>query len=139
MLVSREVGSGLIEANILETGEYIALALSKPLAVENLKLMPNPFSPFREIDGLPGLKIEFEVSSDAAPNPLLTVKIYNLEGNLVRLLRDQRPVPRGEIAVHWDGRTDDGAMARNGRYLVRVIVEDPVEKEDEMKSVILIK
>jgi len=139
LLVSREVGSGLIEANILETGEYIALALSKPLAVENLKLMPNPFSPFREIDGLPGLKIEFEVSSDAAPNPLLTVKIYNLEGNLVRLLRDQRPVPRGEIAVHWDGRTDDGALARNGRYLVRVIVEDPVEKEDEMKSVILIK
>jgi len=41
--------------------------------------------------------------------------------------------------VHWDGRTDDGALARNGRYLVRVIVEDPVEKEDEMKSVILIK
>ncbi len=129
----------MLEANILETGEYIALSISKPLAIDNLKLLPNPFSPYQEIDGRQGLKIEFDVSSRAAPNPLLSLKIYNLEGNLVRNLHDQTPFPRGHAIVYWDGKTDNGVWARNGRYLVRLILEDPTQREAELKSVVLIK
>jgi len=102
-------------------------------------MTPNPFSPFQEIDGQMGLKIQFDIASDAAPNPLLTLKIYNLEGNLVRLLHDQTPFPRGRNVIFWDGKADNGAMARNGRYLVRLILEDPADKKDTMKSVVLIK
>jgi hypothetical protein len=128
-----------VEANITTAGEYTALARAGALAIENVSLLPNPFSPFQEIDGRPGLKIQFDLSSNKAPNPLLSVKIYNLEGNLVRVLHDQTPFPRGPATIYWDGRADDGAFARNGRYLVRVILEDPSDSKDVMKSVVLIK
>lgn len=127
------------QASIFETGEYVALALARPLTIDNFRLLPNPFSPFQENDGQMGLEIAFDISSSAAPNPLLTVKIYNLEGNLVRLLHDQTPFTRGHATVHWDGKTDNGALARNGRYLVRVILEDPQGSKEQMKSVVLIK
>ncbi len=127
--------AGVLAAKILDTGEYLALAFSRPLAVENLSMLPNPFSPFVGR----GLELKFDISSAAAPAPLLTIKIYNLEGNLVRLLHDQTPFQRGPTIVNWDGMTDNRAMARNGRYLVRIIVEDPTEKRDVMKSVVLIK
>ncbi|MFQ5707431.1 MAG: carboxypeptidase regulatory-like domain-containing protein [bacterium] len=139
LFFSRDMGNDRLETNIFETGEYTSLAISKPLRIENIALYPNPFSPFQEIDGHPGLKIDFDLSSSAAPNPLFSIKIYNLEGNLVRLLHDQTPFPRGHSTVYWDGKTDNGSLARNGRYLVRLIVEDPADKRDEMKSVVLIK
>ncbi len=138
-LLGSSDASGLVAANIEATGEYVALALAKPLGIDNLVVTPNPFSPFVEVDGLPGLRIEFDLSSSAAPNPLLTLKIYNMEGNLVRLLHDHTPFPRGRSVINWDGRTDSGALARNGRYLVRAVLEDPADRTDEMKSVVLIK
>ncbi|MFQ5650982.1 MAG: carboxypeptidase regulatory-like domain-containing protein [bacterium] len=138
-LLASDDNAGLIRANIFETGEYVALAISKPLTIENFTLLPNPFSPHQQIDGMMGLKIAFDITSNVAPTPLLTVKIYNLEGNLVRLLHDQTPFQRGRTIVHWDGKTDNGLLARNGRYLVRVVLEDPADKRDKMKSVVLIK
>jgi len=128
-----------VEADITTAGEYTALAISKQLSIENITLMPNPFSPSQVVDGRNGLKIQFDISSNAAPNPLLTVKIYNLEGNLVRLLHDQTPFQRGPTSIYWDGRADAGGLARNGRYIVRVILEDPSGSTDIMKSVVLIK
>ncbi|MFQ5674998.1 MAG: FlgD immunoglobulin-like domain containing protein, partial [bacterium] len=129
----------LIETDIGDGGEYIAIAKSKSIAIENLSLLPNPFSPSQETQGRPGLKIEFDLSSSAAPNPLFSVKIYNLEGNLVRLLHDQTPFPRGRSVIFWDGRTDNGTLARNGRYLVRLTLEDPANHKDLLRSVVLIK
>lgn len=128
-----------LEAEITETGEYIAISMSRPIAIENLSLLPNPFSPFQENQGRQGLKIEFDLSSTAAPNPLFTLKIYNLEGNLVRLLHDQTPFLRGHSAIYWDGKTDNGIWARNGRYMVRLIIEDPSGQKEVIKSVVLIK
>jgi hypothetical protein len=121
------------------SGEYVALAEAKALGLENLTLLPNPFSPLSEASGGNGLKIEFDLSSDAAPNPLLTIKVYNLEGNLVRLLNDQTPVGRGRSTVFWNGQADNGTLARNGRYLVRLVIEDPVKREEVLKSIVLIK
>jgi len=130
---------GVVVANITETGEYAALALSKPLDIGDLTLLPNPFSPFVQTNGQNGLSMMFNISSDAAPTPLVTVKIYNLEGNLVRLLHDQTPFPKGHSIIHWDGRTDNALLARNGRYIVRVVVEDPAGKIEKIKSVVLVK
>lgn len=130
---------GLVSATILETGEYTSLAVARALTLENISLMPNPFSPHQEVDGVPGLRITFDLSSSAAPNPLFTVKIYNLEGNLVRLLHDQTPFSRGNSVLYWDGRADNGALARNGRYIIHFIVEDPSKRVEKMKSVVLIK
>ncbi|MFQ5602978.1 MAG: carboxypeptidase regulatory-like domain-containing protein [bacterium] len=139
LLASSEKGNNRIEANIFDVGEYVALALSKPLDIENFTLLPNPFSPEKEIDRQKGLKIEFDISSMAAPNPLLTVKIYNLEGNLVRVLHDQTPFPRGHSVLYWDGTTDKGSMGRNGRYIIQFILQDPSDKREKLKSVVLIK
>lgn len=138
-LPSQVNSNNRVEADITTSGEYTALALSKKLSIENMTLLPNPFSPFQVVDGRNGLKIQFDISSNVAPTPLLTIKVYNLEGNLVRLLHDQTPFQRGPTTIYWDGRADNGALARNGRYLLRVILEDPSGSTDVMKSVVLIK
>jgi len=131
--------NNLIEASIYAAGEYVAASIAKPLAIDNLTLLPNPFSPHQEIEGRPGLKIEFDIASDAAPNPLVSLKIFNLEGNLVRELHDQTPFARGRNVVYWDGKADNGMLARNGRYLVQLVLEDPADKKRKMRSVVLIK
>ena len=122
-------------------GLYTVIAGAKPLAIENLVFTPNPFSP----EGQYPLSVEFELQS-LYPNVWLTVEVYNMVGQHVRTLIDRLSVEKGVYArnggvgsIIWDGMTDDGRKARNGRYLVRVIAEDPEGRKEELKPVVLIK
>lgn len=51
----------------------------------------------------------------------VTVSIVDDEGRIVRRLLDGGKVPkRKRITLWWDGRTEDGALAPDGRYRVRI-------------------
>jgi hypothetical protein len=51
----------------------------------------------------------------------VSVSIVDGEGRIVRRLVDGRPlVERKRLVLFWNGRTDDGAVARDGSYRVRV-------------------
>ena len=116
--------------------QYAVVAESEPLKISELSFTPNPFSP--QIGD--GLTISYRLSSDNAGAPFVTIKIYNLTGILVRTLKDNEPQPKGEqINVPWDGLTDSGREARNGRYLVHIQAKDARKKEEALKSVVLIK
>lgn len=55
------------------------------------------------------------------PHPLrLSVRIYNVAGQLVRLIGDQQ-VPAGLTAWEWDGRNDSGALVGNGMYFIQIV------------------
>jgi hypothetical protein len=72
-----------------------------------LQAFPNPFNP--------STKIQFSMPAEG----LVTLRIYNLQGQLVRdLLHEQRPA--GTHTVTWDGRDDRGIVAASGIYFVRL-------------------
>ena len=122
-------------------GLYTVVIDAQPLDIENLVFTPNPFSPMGEYP----LSIEFTLHS-LYPRPYLTVEIFNMVGQHVCTLLDRVPMDKGEYAreggvgsLIWDGTTGQGRMARNGRYLIRIVAEDPEGSREELKPVVLIK
>lgn len=64
----------------------------------------------------------------------VTIKIYDLNGGLVRYLCNA-PAAVGSTPYPWDGRTDSGQVAASGLYLVRI--KGP--KTDVKEKIVLIK
>ncbi|MBN2092170.1 carboxypeptidase regulatory-like domain-containing protein [candidate division KSB1 bacterium] len=136
------ISSRTMQVPISQGGIYSLLDASEALALYDIRLIPNPFS--TEIDsdkdGEPGLAIHFVPSSEKTSRPLVTLKIYNLMGELVRELVVKEPMDKAyPTMVRWDGRTDHQYMARNGRYLLQMVIEDNTGKKEYLKSIILAK
>ncbi|MDI6740716.1 MAG: FlgD immunoglobulin-like domain containing protein, partial [Candidatus Edwardsbacteria bacterium] len=62
-------------------------------------------------------QIHYQLKADGA----VSLKVYNLAGQLVRTLVDGRQ-PSGAHSVHWNGRNDAGQSAANGVYVYRLAV-----------------
>jgi len=72
---------------------------------------PNPFNP--------STKIEYAVQQAGQ----VTIRVYNLRGEVVRTLVDtQRPI--GEYAAVWDGKNDVGSSVASGQYFYQLSVGD---------------
>lgn len=61
----------------------------------------------------------------------LTVQIYDVAGRLVATVADRR-FEEGDHRLQWDGRTDTGAAAPSGAYLVRLRGEQTESAENVM-------
>jgi len=128
-------------ARISHFSQYAVLKGSDPLNIKDVKLVPNPFTPYDPY----GLQIGFTLSSMDTRRPYVTVKIYNMAGELVRTLCENKPMTKGcyspgeEGTLMWDGRTDGGGLARNGRYLVLIEARDASGIKKVLKTVTLIK
>jgi hypothetical protein len=78
---------------------------------------PNPFNPSTSI------KYTIDNRQTSAP---LTLKIYNVRGQLVRVLAEGEAEP-GSHQVVWDGRNDKGEEVSSGVYFYRLAVGDEVQ------------
>jgi len=125
--------------------QYALLAPAKSLGLYDLSLKPNPFTPNDQIGSNKGLQISFKISSKNTRYPKVTCKVYNLNGTLVRTIANQKAFLKGEYKIgestslYWDGKTDDNRLARNGRYVVHLIVEDAKDKKEYVKPIVLVK
>ncbi len=90
---------------LLRDGVAVSDPSQAPAAELNLLACPNPFS------GEVGLTLEL-----ARPGSV-TLKIYNLRGELVRALFEG-PAPKGTQQHVWDGRDDAGRNCPAGLYLL---------------------
>lgn len=125
---------------IYKFGEFAALTANQPLGLRNLCALPNPFSPV-----VSPLKIGYILTSNAPPAKV-TIKIYNIRGELVRtLLEDdlQYPSKYGSRVspkeILWDAKTDDGNDVRNGRYIIQVTAKDNSAEKTELLQVVVVK
>jgi hypothetical protein len=78
----------------------------------------------------------------------VALAVVNSSGGIVAHLTPAsgRRLPRGRVAVHWDGRTDRGTTAAQGTYHLRVdlltlgrviTIPDPIELDDTAPTVTL--
>lgn len=73
---------------------------------------PNPFNPVTTIRY--GVKVQTHVS----------LKIYNVAGQLVKTLVDGVKKPAVEYKVTWDGDSNDGQPAATGVYFYKLVMKD---------------
>ncbi len=145
------------------SGEYALLISSKAFGIYNLKIGPSPFSPFViATDGIlkwPGLRIEFDVATNQSSSVSSEVRILNIEGNIIRKGLNTQTISGTSFkelyslntnggffgnqtyrrVYFWDGTNDLGRICRNGRYLVKIMVDDGVKKTYKSVPVVLFK
>jgi hypothetical protein len=134
------VGGAVNASGMQRMGQFAVLARTEPLGLKHLSALPNPFSP-----DVGPVRIGYLLTTQAPP-AIVNILIYNMRGELVRtLLRDDLQQQgrygsrTGLKEITWDGLTDWGTMARNGRYVVRVHVRDADGDVTEMIPVVLVK
>jgi hypothetical protein len=95
---------------------------SQPAGFALSQNYPNPFNPVT--------RIQYEVGSNQqnAENSArrTTLKVYNLLGQLVRILVDEKQAP-GSYQVVWDGKDENGEEVSSGIYLYRLESDRYVE------------
>jgi len=83
---------------------------------------PNPFNP------------ETSISYDLARDGLVSIKVHDLRGTLVKtLVRDVQP--SGQKTVKWDGTNDLGQKVSAGLYFYRI----EAEGFSDTKKMVLLK
>jgi len=77
---------------------------------------PNPFNPTTAI--------RFKVEGQRLKVPIpTTLKIYNVLGEVVRTLVNEKKLP-GDYIVQWDGKNDKGEQLSSGVYFYELKVSD---------------
>ncbi len=127
--------AGQLSIDISTLGRFAIMESAEPLGIHNIRFNPNPFSP-----NVAPLEILFDLTSDKTVAPKVTVKIYNMIGDLVKTLEDGKFMQKGiDRVLYWDGISDYGKMAMNGRYLIHFQVKDSSGDKEELKTFVLIK
>lgn len=132
--------NSVLSNSVYRFGEFAVLTANEPLGLKHVSILPNPFSP-----EVAPLKIGYFLTTNIPP-ALVSIKVYNLRGELVRTLLDsdiQFPGKYGSRTslkeISWDGKADDGSTARNGRYIIRLIAKDNSGEKSELIPVVLVK
>ena len=139
-LPSAVVGQQIATDQANRMGDYSIVSQSDGLAIRHLAALPTPFSP-----EIAPLKIGYFLESPFPPASV-RVDILSVRGELVRrLVASELQWPgrygsrSGLREIEWDGLTDDGKMARNGRYVIRVEASDRSGRVSRSIPVVLIK
>ena len=134
VITSEKIGDEQLRVSTHQLGRFAMLAQAEPLSISDIKILPNPFSPYTG-----PAKISYTITSNTTTTPIVTAKVYNMVGDLVKILIDAKPQERGENLVEWDGLSDMGRMAMNGRYLLRMQVKDMTGTKEKLETFVLIK
>ncbi|MBN1895949.1 carboxypeptidase regulatory-like domain-containing protein, partial [bacterium] len=135
-----DVSEGMVSAGEVRTGsevltQWVVLSPSEPLGIRDLEAKPNPFSPYLE-----PLKLSFRPTSDRSAEVFISVQVFSITGERVRDLLRGEAFPKGHRAeIVWDARTDSGALALNGRYVLLMEARDGGGVVKKILPVVLIK
>ena len=99
-----------IGANLPPNCEVTAINSDQPVGLKNFTISQNYPNPFN-----PSTTIHFNLSK----NSLTVLKIYDLQGRLVRTLMNS-VLNSGEHQVVWDGHSADGLHVASGIYLYNI-------------------
>ncbi|MCE1188417.1 MAG: carboxypeptidase regulatory-like domain-containing protein [Ignavibacteria bacterium] len=140
---STQLVNGSYQTTMNKFGEYALMAQNEPLGITNLAVLPTPFSP-----KVADLKIGFQLTTQQR-NASVSIQVYNMRGELVRRIWQDEQVGPGvygtsrdgseKKSILWNGRTEAGNEALNGRYIIQVTAKDPSGTVSKLIPVVLVK
>lgn len=99
-------------------------AIPKPGTKFLLSLSSSSPNPSKSIS-----KIEYQVPNSSGNKPLrVTLKVYNLVGQLVKTLVNEQKKP-GHYTVRWDGKDNSGKRVPSGIYFYRLEANDRLTRK----------
>lgn len=104
--------------------------LSRPTGLYEMKLAPNPWSPY-----VSPLVLSFTGDTASNTTLMLTVKLFTIQGEHVRTLVQSKMIDKGYQEIDLGRMTD----LKNGRYIVEVVVDDGRNKERYVKLLVAVK
>lgn len=153
-LLDSAVGDTVAVSRVSHFSKYAVIMGSLPLGAYDFEVKPNPFTPKDPW----GLQFQYTLSSEVSSQVGVRIEVFNLLGDKVYVSREvlvskgqtiapgtykadpQSPRRREELGPYlWDGRDQKGAICRNGRYLLRLIVRDGKESREYLRKVVLIQ
>jgi len=87
----------------------VGLDETLPVRFALLPAAPNPFTAL-------GTKVRFDLPEPAN----VTLRIYGVDGGIVRTLANDAAYPAGRHALTWDGRNDQGLAIHGGVYFIKI-------------------
>lgn len=132
-VVSRgEGGSGTLVIDQLEVLEVDDFRKGRgDSLIKSIVVPDNPISPNGD-----GIKDRASFKFKLARYANVTLKIYDLAGNLVRKVDGGEKEPSVEHTIYWYARDNSEDLVRNGLYLYLLEAEDLDKKTDQVKHII---
>lgn len=132
-VVSRgDGGSGTLVIDQLEVLEVEDFRKERgDSLIRSIVVPDNPISPNND-----GIKDRASFKFKLARYANVTLKIYDLAGNLVKKIDGGEKAPNVEHTIYWYARDNSENLVRNGIYLYLLEVEDLDKKTDQVKHVI---
>ena len=145
ILTSTSPSIDKLQASLTLLGEYSVLTSNEPLGLTYAALLPNPFSP-----SVAPVKIGYKLNTTKI-QAHVTIMVFTIRGDIVRTILKDDPqfpgiygpdpsmTPDSKKMIIWDGKTDDGYEALNGRYIIRIVAKDPTGEVSKNLPVVLVK
>ena len=112
------------------------LKRTRRLQIQNVNLSPRVFF----APDIHRLTIAYQLNADLdTMQAFVTMDIFDLRGRRVRRLFENAPHYIGPNVAQWDGLTDDGALIRNGRYLLVILARMGAQQTAHQKLIIVFK
>ncbi|MFH1062656.1 MAG: FlgD immunoglobulin-like domain containing protein [Candidatus Omnitrophota bacterium] len=97
----------------------LTLTFSNDFNIFSVRNFPNAFSPNGDGDFDAGT-IYFSINRNA----LISLKIYDINNNLIRTMGENVSASLGDIDVPWDGRNDSLNLQPDGEYIYKITADD---------------
>jgi hypothetical protein len=125
-------GSGSLTVDELEVLEVEDFTKGRgDSLIKSIVVPDNPISPNND-----GIRDRASFKFELARYANVTLKIYDLAGNLVRRIDGGEMEPDIEHIIYWDARDNSEKLVRNGLYLYLLEARDLDRKTDQVKHVI---
>jgi len=124
-----------ISAAVLSLGQYTLGEMDKIQALDSANLKPDSLTCQPRVFSPKGnafsthTTISFTLDQPAN----VTIKVYNVAGQLVEWLAQQRTFGSGKQAIRWSGRDSDGQVVATGLYIVTVALGS--QRQDKVVNV----
>ncbi|UCC81169.1 MAG: right-handed parallel beta-helix repeat-containing protein [Candidatus Zixiibacteriota bacterium] len=99
------------EIAVIPTSAWDIIEANLPYEPRITSAYPNPFNS--------NVVIVYSASNLGPQPPQVTLKVYDIQGRVVKTLVDDR-IPQGTYRAIWDGTNDSGEPVASGTYIARV-------------------
>ena len=127
----------LINSNDVDENPYLVMIIGRGISGVETQVFQNSPNPFN-----PETWIPYQLSYDTN----VTIKIYNIQGRIVRILRLGRKEAGlyldKQVSAYWDGRDEDGEKVASGVYFYTLQArskEGRVEEFSGIRKMVILK